>query len=117
MNRLIYILVSISLLVLIWGCGEEELLDVELVAKITPYRVLRVNDVFVFGNYVYLCSDRFMAIFYIGDPSYPSEVGRIIQISGNQVHVSGGYAYVADGNGLRVIDTIYSIQSAGSGTV
>jgi len=65
-----------------------------------------VYDVFVQGNYAYLCAVGVLVILDISAPAHPTKVGYIaLPDLAYGVHVSGSYAYVADGSsGLRVID-------------
>jgi len=65
-----------------------------------------VSDVFVQGNYAYLCAGGFLVILDISAPTHPTKVGYIaLPDIAYGVYVSGSYAYVADCySGLRVID-------------
>jgi hypothetical protein len=63
-------------------------------------------DVFTAEDRAYLCAGSYLVVLDVADPRHPAEMGRIrtpgIAI---EVHVTGSYAYVADGDeGLRVID-------------
>ena len=65
-----------------------------------------VYDVFVQGNYAYLCAGGFLAILDISAPDHPTKIGHIaLPDIAYGVYVSGSHAYVADSySGLRVID-------------
>jgi hypothetical protein len=74
--------------------GWADSWNVELAGK-TPGVVY---DVFVLDNYVYMCAGSMLIILNISDPSNPAEIGRAyVPDIARGVHVSGGYAYVADG--------------------
>ncbi|MBM3242513.1 hypothetical protein FJZ31_40145 [Candidatus Poribacteria bacterium] len=65
-----------------------------------------VEDVFVQGNYAYLCAYGVLVILDISAPANPTKVGNIdLPDVAEGVYVSGSYAYVADCySGLLVID-------------
>ena len=76
--------------------------NVELVGK-TPGSVY---DIYILNNHACLCAGSTLVILDVSDPLNPSEIGRVyLPDLAWGVHVSGGYACVADGgSGLRVID-------------
>jgi hypothetical protein len=66
----------------------------------------RPNDIVVWGAYAYLTRDAAeMVVVDISNPSLPSIMGRIgIPVRANDVVVSGGCAFVADGAaGLQIL--------------
>jgi len=71
-----------------------------------------VYDVFVQGNYAYLCAGGFLVILDISSPAHPTKVGNIaLPYLAYDVYASRSYAYVADYySGLRVID-VYSPEN------
>ena len=77
--------------------------NVELVGQIggSTYAVA------VQGGYAYIGVGPRLTVLDISDPSSPAGVGTTSLLAGlvTDLHVSGGYAYVADGDaGLRVVD-------------
>ncbi|MBC8427778.1 carboxypeptidase regulatory-like domain-containing protein [bacterium] len=64
-----------------------------------------VYDVFVQGDYAYVCAGGTLIIFDVSAPSNPTKVGYVaLPDIALGVYVEGSYAYVACSNGLRVIN-------------
>lgn len=70
-----------------------------------------ISDLFVTGDYAYLATGERMAwplleVLDVSDPAAPVRVGEYYSDTyADSIFVSGGYAYLTDGYGLRVFDT------------
>lgn len=101
LNRSIFLQI-VMFMIMLTGVGSADDVNVEILSDFGG----NAYDVEVVGDHAYLGQGQDLVVLNIADIHKPSEVGRIITPSVvGAITVSGGYAYIADGNsGLSIVD-------------